>query len=323
MQRLADALPVERAATRWIVSDDPDEHVAGSATTSTWGFTTWSSTRPGPIRPGSWSCTAPKCCPGCESRCRSRTRRGRRASQRGGTGRAPIGFPSRAAHARSPRRALPSGPERRANNGQEPAGRETKGYPVAVIEQVGAREILDSRGNPTVEVEVALDDGTLARAAVPSGASTGEHEAVELRDGDPAALSAARASRRPSAAVLDEIGPELIGMEAVDQRVIDQRLVDLDGTPDKCRLGANALLGRVAGGGEGGGGVVRAGAVPLRRRPERARAAGADDEHHQRRRARRQRRRRAGVHDRPDRAPTVQGGAALGRGGLPRAQVAC
>jgi len=113
---------------------------------------------------------------------------------------------------------------------------------VAVIEQVGAREILDSRGNPTVEVEVALDDGTLARAAVPSGASTGEHEAVELRDGD-AKRYGGKGVEKAVAAVLDEIGPELTGMEAVDQRLVDQRLVDLDGTPDKSRLGANALLG--------------------------------------------------------------------------------
>jgi enolase len=113
---------------------------------------------------------------------------------------------------------------------------------VAVIEQVGAREILDSRGNPTIEVEVALDDGTLARAAVPSGASTGEHEAVELRDGD-AHRYGGKGVERAVAGVIDEIGPELVGVEAVDQRVVDQKLVDLDGTPDKSRLGANALLG--------------------------------------------------------------------------------
>ncbi|MDQ4092715.1 MAG: phosphopyruvate hydratase [Actinomycetota bacterium] len=113
---------------------------------------------------------------------------------------------------------------------------------MAVIEQVGAREILDSRGNPTVEVEVALDDGTLARAAVPSGASTGEHEAVELRDGEPGRYLG-RGVERAVAAVLDEIGPELVGIEAVEQRVVDQKLVDLDGTPHKSRLGANAILG--------------------------------------------------------------------------------
>jgi len=112
---------------------------------------------------------------------------------------------------------------------------------VAVIEQVGAREILDSRGNPTVEVEVALDDGTLSRAAVPSGASTGVHEAVELRDGG--TRYAGKGVERAVQAVLDEIGPELVGVEAVEQRLVDQKLVDLDGTPDKSRLGANALLG--------------------------------------------------------------------------------
>jgi enolase len=113
---------------------------------------------------------------------------------------------------------------------------------VAVIDQVGAREILDSRGNPTVEVEVALDDGTLARAAVPSGASTGEHEAVELRDADPQRYNG-KGVEKAVAAVLDEIAPELVGIEAVDQRIVDQKLVDLDGTPDKSRLGANAILG--------------------------------------------------------------------------------
>ena len=113
---------------------------------------------------------------------------------------------------------------------------------MAVIEQVGAREILDSRGNPTVEVEVALDDGTLARAAVPSGASTGEHEAVELRDGDAKRYSG-KGVEKAVTAVLDEIGPELTGIEAVEQRIVDQKLVDLDGTPDKSRLGANAMLG--------------------------------------------------------------------------------
>jgi enolase len=113
---------------------------------------------------------------------------------------------------------------------------------VAVIEQVGAREILDSRGNPTVEVEVALDDGTLARAAVPSGASTGEHEAVELRDKDAGRYNGKGVEKAVNA-VIDEIGPELTGTDAVDQRIVDQKLVDLDGTPDKSRLGANAILG--------------------------------------------------------------------------------
>ncbi len=114
--------------------------------------------------------------------------------------------------------------------------------PVAAIELIGAREILDSRGNPTVEVEVALDDGSLARAAVPSGASTGEHEAVELRDGD-SARYLGKGVLKAVDAVLEEIGPALIGYDAIEQRVIDQKLIDLDGTPDKSRIGANAILG--------------------------------------------------------------------------------
>ena len=113
---------------------------------------------------------------------------------------------------------------------------------VASIEAVGAREILDSRGNPTVEVEVALDDGTIARAAVPSGASTGAFEAVELRDGD-AARYGGKGVEKAVDAVLDEIGPELVGFEASEQRLVDQALIDLDGTANKSRLGANAILG--------------------------------------------------------------------------------
>ncbi|HTY72442.1 MAG TPA: phosphopyruvate hydratase [Actinomycetes bacterium] len=113
---------------------------------------------------------------------------------------------------------------------------------MATIEAIGAREILDSRGNPTVEVEVALDDGTTARAAVPSGASTGAFEAVELRDGDSARYGG-KGVTRAVRAVVDEIEPEVVGIEASEQRLLDQALTDLDGTPDKSRLGANAILG--------------------------------------------------------------------------------
>jgi enolase len=112
---------------------------------------------------------------------------------------------------------------------------------VASIEAVIAREILDSRGNPTVEVEVGLDDGTVARAAVPSGASTGAFEAVELRDGD--ARYGGKGVLKAVTAVWDEIQPELLGYDASEQRLIDQALIDLDGTPNKARLGANAMLG--------------------------------------------------------------------------------
>ena len=113
---------------------------------------------------------------------------------------------------------------------------------MASIEAVGAREILDSRGNPTVEVEVALDDGVIARAAVPSGASTGAFEAVELRDGDKERYNG-KGVTKAVLAVLDEIGPALIGFDAHEQRLIDQELKDLDGTPNKSRIGANAILG--------------------------------------------------------------------------------
>ena len=113
---------------------------------------------------------------------------------------------------------------------------------MAIIDAVGAREILDSRGNPTVEVEVLLDDGTYARAAVPSGASTGAFEAVELRDGDEK-VYAGKGVQKAVAAVVQQIGPALEGLDADDQRVIDQTMLDLDGTPNKANLGANAILG--------------------------------------------------------------------------------
>ncbi|GAC58383.1 enolase [Gordonia hirsuta DSM 44140 = NBRC 16056] len=112
---------------------------------------------------------------------------------------------------------------------------------MAIIEQVGAREILDSRGNPTVEVEVLLSDGTFSRAAVPSGASTGEHEAVELRDGGD--RYGGKGVTKAVNAVLDSLAPEVIGEDADDQRIVDQILIDADGTPDKGRVGANATLG--------------------------------------------------------------------------------
>jgi enolase len=113
---------------------------------------------------------------------------------------------------------------------------------VASIEAVGAREILDSRGNPTVEVEVALDDGTFARAAVPSGASTGAFEAVERRDGDKGRYLGKGVEGAVNA-VIDDIAPELVGYDAEEQRIIDQTLIELDGTPNKGKLGANAILG--------------------------------------------------------------------------------
>jgi enolase len=113
---------------------------------------------------------------------------------------------------------------------------------VALIDAIGAREILDSRGNPTVEVEVLLEDGILARAAVPSGASTGAFEAYELRDEDKKRYLG-KGVLKAVDAVIDEIGPALEGFDATEQRLIDQAMIELDGTENKKRLGANAILG--------------------------------------------------------------------------------
>jgi enolase len=112
---------------------------------------------------------------------------------------------------------------------------------MASIDVVIAREILDSRGNPTVEVEVGLDDGTVSRADVPSGASTGAFEAAERRDGD--ARYGGKGVLKACAAVEDEIAPEILGFDASEQRLVDQAMIDLDGTDNKGRLGANAILG--------------------------------------------------------------------------------
>src|SRR3954454_7283282 len=113
---------------------------------------------------------------------------------------------------------------------------------MTAIADIVARQIFDSRGNPTVEVDVVLEDGSMGRAAVPSGASTGAHEAVELRDGDTSRYLG-KGVLKAVEAVLEEIGPALIGYDAIEQRVSDQKLIDLDGTPDKGRIGANAILG--------------------------------------------------------------------------------
>lgn len=111
-----------------------------------------------------------------------------------------------------------------------------------LIEDVFAREILDSRGNPTIEVDVFLEDGSRGRAAVPSGASTGTHEAIELRDGE-ADRYMGKGVRQAVENVNCEIGPEIIGMSAFEQAKIDMAMIELDGTPNKGRLGANAILG--------------------------------------------------------------------------------
>ncbi len=113
---------------------------------------------------------------------------------------------------------------------------------MTLIVGLNAREILDSRGNPTVEVEAYLESGAVGRAAVPSGASTGEHEAVELRDGDDDRYLG-KGVQKAVANVNDEIAPEIVGMDATDQTGVDQLMIELDGTPNKSKLGANAILG--------------------------------------------------------------------------------
>ena len=118
----------------------------------------------------------------------------------------------------------------------------SKEHQVALIENVHAREILDSRGNPTLEVEILLEDGASARAAVPSGASTGAFEAVELRDGDKGRYGG-KGVEKAVDNVNDIIAPEIIGFDAADQRGLDQLMIELDGTPNKGKLGANAILG--------------------------------------------------------------------------------
>ena len=113
---------------------------------------------------------------------------------------------------------------------------------MSTIIDIHAREILDSRGNPTVEVDVILEDGTMGRAAVPSGASTGAHEAVEKRDGDKGRYMG-KGVLEAVAAVNGEIAETLLGFEATEQVAIDMAMIELDGTPNKARLGANAILG--------------------------------------------------------------------------------
>ena len=160
-----------------------------------------------------------------------------------------------------------------------------------------AREILDSRGNPTIEVDVELESGIVGRAAVPSGASTGENEAVELRDGDKSRYLG-RGVQNAVENVNNIIAGEVTGLDVLDQVGIDTLMIQLDGTPNKSKLGANALLGVSLA-------VAKAGALttgqPLYKYIGGTNAqdpAGPDDEHPERRQARRQQRGLSGVHDR-------------------------
>lgn len=160
---------------------------------------------------------------------------------------------------------------------------------MSIIFDVYGREVLDSRGNPTVEVEVTLDDGSFARAIVPSGASTGAFEAVELRDGDKDRYLG-KGVQKAVAHVNEEIAEAIIGMDARDQRAIDAEMIDVDGTPNKGNLGANAVLGASLACATCRCPVERTAAVSLRWRCKRPCAADAHDEHSQRRRACRQQR---------------------------------
>ncbi len=184
------------------------------------------------------------------------------------------------------------------------------------ITQILAREILDSRGNPTLEAEVTLADGSFGRAAVPSGASTGSREAVELRDGDKARYLG-KGVKTAVANVNTTIAKALAGFDALDQKGLDAKLIALDGTPNKGKLGANALLGVSLANAHAVAASIEAAAVEISRRFARARAARADDEHHQRRRARRQQRRHAGIHGAAGRPADLFRGAARRRGNFP------
>ena len=156
----------------------------------------------------------------------------------------------------------------------------------AIVDIIG-REILDSRGNPTVEVDVVLADGSLGRAGVPSGASTGAHEAVELRDGDKKRYLG-KGVRNAVEAVNGEIFDALSGMDAEAQVKLDETMIALDGTPNKSRLGANAILGVSLAAAKAAAIANQLAALSLCRRHVGAAPAGADDEHRQWRRACRQ-----------------------------------
>ena len=183
---------------------------------------------------------------------------------------------------------------------------------MTAIRDIVAREILDSRGNPTIEADVVLDSGEVGRAAVPSGASTGRREALELRDADPKRYLG-RGVRRAITNVAHKIRPALTGVEATDQHLIDATMLGSGrhGEQGESRRECHSRgFARVR---EGGGPRRRAAALPVSRRLRAVPDAGSDDEHRQRGCARRQQRRHAGVHDRSDRRSEPARGGALRR----------
>jgi enolase len=190
---------------------------------------------------------------------------------------------------------------------------------MSTIIDIHAREILDSRGNPTVEVDVTLEDGTMGRAAVPSGASTGVHEAVEKRDGDKSRYMG-KGVLEAVAAVNGEMAESLVGFDATEQEAIDAAMIEIDGTENKGRLGANAILGVSLAVAKAAADYTVAAALPLCRRHRGPCPAGADDEHRQRRRACRQPDRHPGIHDHAGRRRQHARRGAHGLRGVPHAE---
>ena len=189
----------------------------------------------------------------------------------------------------------------------------------AEIESITAREILDSRGNPTVEADVVLSDGTFATAAVPSGASTGENEAIELRDGDKKRYLGKGVLKAVNN-VNELIAPALLGLDPTQQEQVDRRMLELDGTPNKGKLGGERDSGGVGGSRESRGVRLRTAALSVSRRRECTRAAGADDEHSQRRQPRRQQRGFPGIHGATMGCAKLSRSVAHGRRDLPQPQ---
>ncbi len=186
------------------------------------------------------------------------------------------------------------------------------------IIDVTGRQVFDSRGKPHRRSGCGARRWQLRPAIVPSGASTGAHEAVELRDGGKAFLG--KGVTKAVDFVNTEIYSEIEGLDALDQITIDRTMIGARRTPNKSRLGANAILGVVAGGGQGRRGKLRTAALQICRRAERPHPAGADDEHHQWRRACRQSDRHAGIHD-PARGRREHGACGADRlGNLPHAE---
>lgn len=184
------------------------------------------------------------------------------------------------------------------------------------IEKVYGREIIDSRGNPTVEAEVTLADGTVGRGASPSGASTGEFEALELRDGDKSKFGGKGVSKAV-ANINEKIAPAVIGKDASDTYGIDRVMIELDGTKDKSNLGANAILAVSIATANPGGKITGYPYLSLLRRCECKYTAGSDDEYPERRGTRNKLCRYTGVHDYACRRTELQRRSALVNGGIP------